>query len=108
MDERMWLPSLSHFLNGNGWSGSEGKLRFEIEAPAEELLTAVLWQDPFTRKYAEELFRQQFEVSEEGLAALADWLVEKAAEVNAAPPRTPEALRTWRDQVKAKEAEAAG
>ena len=101
----MWLPSLSHFLNGNGWSGSEGVLRFEIEKPQDDLITVVLWQDPFTRKYAEELDRAHFPVSDEGRGQMAVWLTQRAAEMNAHPPRTPQELKAWRDQV---QSEAAG
>lgn len=101
MSEPMWLPSLSHFVNGNGWSGGEGVLRFEIEAPKEDLVTVVLWQDPFTRKYAEELERTTFPVTEEGLSALSVWLTQRAGAMNASPPRTAQALQAWRDTVKA-------
>ena len=27
------LPSLSHFLNGNGWLGSAGLMRFQSKSP---------------------------------------------------------------------------
>ncbi|NCB62237.1 MAG: hypothetical protein EOM52_01285 [Clostridia bacterium] len=103
MSELMWLPSLSHFVNGNGWSGGERVLRFQIETPADGKLTVVVWQDPFTRKYAEELDRAEFELTEEGIEAMRAWLLEKAADMNDNPPRTPEELRAWRDQVKEKE-----
>lgn len=103
MTELMWLPTLSHFTNGNGWSGSARVLRFQIEPPADGKLTAVVWQDPFTRKYAEELLRAEFELSDEGIEAMRIWLLEQAAEMNAHPPRTPQELRAWRDNAKAQE-----
>ena len=102
--ELMWLPTLSHFTNGNGWSGSEHIMRFEILSPADDKITAVVWQDPFTRKYAEELGRAEFALSEEGIEAMRTWLLEQAAEMNAHPPRTPQELRDWRDNAKAQEA----
>lgn len=82
------LPTLSHFLNGNGWLGSAGLLRFQIEKPAEGEMTAVLWQGPFSRPYAQELERQTFPVSEEGLTAVLDYLNAKAQAVNETPPFT--------------------
>ena len=80
------LPSLSHFLNGNGWLGSAGLMRFQIEKPQEGEMTAVLWQGPFSRPYAKELERQTFPVTEEGLTALTEYLNAKAAQINEAPP----------------------
>lgn len=82
------LPSLSHFLNGNGWLGSAGLMRFQLEKPREGEMTAVLWQGPFSRPYAKELERQTFPVTEEGLTALTEYLNAKAAQINEAPPFT--------------------
>lgn len=82
------LPTLSHFQNGNGWLGSAGVLRFQIEKPIEGEMTAVLWQGPFSRPYAQEIERQTFPVSEEGLTAVLDYLNAKAQAVNEAPPFT--------------------
>ena len=82
------LPSLSHFLNGNGWLGSAGLMRFQIEKPQEDEMTAVLRQGPFSRPYAKELERQTFPVTEEGLTALTEYLNAKAAQINEAPPFT--------------------
>lgn len=82
------LPSLSHFLNGNGWLGSAGLLRFQIEKPAEGEMTAVLWQGPFSRPYAQEIEQQTFPVTEDGLTAVTEYLNAKAAQVNEVPPFT--------------------
>lgn len=82
------LPTLSHFQNGNGWLGSSGLMRFQIEKPAEGEMTAVLWQGPFSRPYAQELERQTFPVTEEGLTAVTEYLNAKAQAVNEAPPFT--------------------
>lgn len=84
------LPSLSHFLNGNGWLGSAGLMRFQIEKPADGEMTAVLWQGPFSRPYAQEIERQAFPVSDEGLAAVLDYLNAKAQALNETPPFTEE------------------
>lgn len=82
------LPTLGHFLNGNGWLGSAGLLRFQIEKPQEGEMTAVLWQGPFSRPYAQELERQTFPVTEEGLVAVTQYLNGKAQAVNETPPFT--------------------
>lgn len=88
MEKPISLPTLGHFLNGNGWLGSAGLLRFQIEKPQEGEMTAVLWQGPFSRPYAQELERQTFPVTEEGLTAVTDYLNAKAQTVNEAPPFT--------------------
>lgn len=88
MGKPISLPTLSHFQNGNGWLGSAGVLRFQIEKPAEGEMTAVLWQGPFSRPYAQEIERQTFPVSEEGLTAVLDYLNAKAQAVNETPPFT--------------------
>ena len=41
MEKKLWLPTLSHFQNDNGWSGSSGVLCYEIEKPKEETMTVV-------------------------------------------------------------------
>lgn len=84
------LPTLGYFKNGNGWLGSAGLLRFQIEKPDEAgNVTAVLWQGPFSRPYAQEIGRETFPLDEAGLAALADFLTAKAGELETAPPFTP-------------------
>ena len=98
------LLSLSHFLNGNGWLGSAGLMRFQIEKPADGEMTAVLWQGPFSRPYAQEIERQAFPVSEEGLAAVLDYLNAKAQAVNETPPFTEEETMAHYRAKKAEEA----
>ncbi len=80
------LPTMSHFENGNGWLGSAGALRFQIETPAEGQMTVVLWQGPFSRPYAQEWKRESFPVSQEGRTALLEYLNAQAAEMEEAPP----------------------
>ena len=98
------LLSLSHFLNGNGWLGSAGLMRFQIEKPADGEMTAVLWQGPFSRPYAQEIERQAFPVSEEGLAAVLDYLNAKAQALNETPPFTEEETMAHYRAKKAEEA----
>lgn len=94
------LPSLSHFLNKNGWLGSAGALRFQIETPValrekddrgnkipleQQELTAqvVLWQGPWSRPYAQEIGRETFPVTEAGRTALLEYLNSQAAQMEA-------------------------
>ena len=100
------LPALSHFLNNNGWLGSAGLLRFQIEKPQDGEMTAVLWQGPFSRPYAQEIERQAFPVSAEGLAAVTEYLNTKAAQIEARPPFTPEETTAFYQAKKAEEAAA--
>ena len=95
MEKELWLPTLSHFQNDNGWSGSSGVLCYEIEKPKEETMTVVLWYGPFCRQYAEEMERRQFPVTEDGIEAMRAWLMERAAVMNAAPERTPADTLAW-------------
>ncbi len=84
------LPTLSHFLNGNGWLGSAGLLRFQIEKPEEEQMTVVLWQGPYSRPYAQVFTQETFPVTEEGRTALLDYLNGKAQEMEDTPVFSPE------------------
>lgn len=95
MEKELWLPTLSHFQNDNGWSGSSGVLCYEIEKPKEETMTVVLWYGPFCRQYAEEMERRQYPVTEDGIEAMRAWLMERAAAMNAAPERTPADTLAW-------------
>ena len=99
MNQEFYLPGLSHFSNGNGWSGSRGLLCYEIEKPQEDRLLTVVWQGPFARKYAQMEGEASFEVTEEGVAALRTWLLEQAEAMNAHPPRTPEECRAYDEKI---------
>ncbi len=93
------LPTLGYFKNGNGYLGSAGLLRYQLEnsTPKREAdrvegqvyeLTAVLWQGPFSRPYAQEIGREAFPITEDGLTALTAFLDAQAQSVNDAPPFT--------------------
>lgn len=98
------LPTLSHFQNSNGWLGSAGLLRFQIEKPEEERMTVVLWQGPYSRPYAQAYAEETFPVTEEGRTALLAYLDGKAREMEAQPVFSPE--ETDRVYWEKKEAEA--
>lgn len=109
------LPTLGYFKNGNGYLGSAGLLRFQLEnsTPPKESdrvegqvydLTAVLWQGPFSRPYAQEIGRETFPIHAEGLTALLDYLNAQAQSVNAAPPFTAQETDAFYQEKKAEEA----
>lgn len=97
------LPTLGYFKNGNGWLGSAGLLRFQVEKPVDDQFTVVLWQGPFSRPYAQELGRETFPVTAEGRDALADFLTQKAAEIKDHLPFTPAETTAYYQQRKEEE-----
>lgn len=97
------LPTLGYFKNGNGYLGSAGLLRFQIEKPREGRARVVLWQGPFSRPYAQEFGQESFDIDEPGLAALADYLTRQAEAVNAEPPYTEAETTAFYQERKAQE-----
>ena len=108
MEQEFYLPVLSHFENDNGWSGSRGLLCYEIEKPREGTMHVVIWQGPFCRSYARQEGEADFPVSEEGVAALRAWLLERADAKNAHPPRTAEECRAYYEAQSGQSAESEG
>lgn len=103
--EPIKLPTLGYFKNGNGWLGSAGLMRFQIEKPDENgQVTVVLWQGPFSRPYAQETGRETFPLDEPGLTALQNFLAAKAQEMAQNPPFTPEETSAFYQAKKAEEA----
>lgn len=101
--DTLQLPTLGYFQNGNGWLGSLGLLRFQIEKPADGRTTVVLWQGPFSRPYAQETGRADFPLTEEGLDDLKAFLVQQAREMTGHPPFTPEETTAYYQAKKAEE-----
>ncbi len=97
------LPTFNYFKNGNGWLGSAGLLRFQIEKPANEAMTVVLWQGPFSRPYAQETGRESFPLSEDGLEALKAFLADKAQAMADQPAFTPAETTAYYQEKKAQE-----
>ena len=108
MEQEFYLPVLSHFENDNGWSGSRGLLCYEIEKPREGTMHVVIWQGPFCRSYARQEGEADFPVSEEGVAALRAWLLERADAMNAQPPRTAEECRAYYEAQSGQSTESEG
>ncbi len=97
------LPTLGYFKNGNGWLGSSGLLRFQIEKPQDQAVEVVLWQGPFSRPYAQELSRRSFPLTDEGLNALLGHLSSKAREMEEHPPFTSVQTTAYYQEKKAQE-----
>ena len=68
----------------------------------------VIWQGPFCRSYARQEGEADFPVSEEGVAALRAWLLERADAMNAQPPRTAEECRAYYEAQSGQSAESEG
>lgn len=110
------LPTRGHFVNGNGWLGSSGLLRFQIETPVEipkegaedkedkdYTVEVVWWQGPFSRPYAQEIGRETFPVTQEGLADLADFLTKTAEKLEENPAFSEEEVFAFYRAKKAEE-----
>ncbi len=74
MDE-IYLPTLHAFENGNAFSGSSGPLRFML-TPGGGVIRAELWHGKFCYEKSEMELTQEFEMSDEGIAAIRAWLTE--------------------------------
>ena len=97
------LPTLGYFKNGNGYLGSAGALRFQIERPQEGQMTVALWQGPYSRPYAQELARETFPVDGPGLDALSAYLNAQAQAIAQSPPFSPQELEDYYQSKKAEE-----
>ncbi len=101
--ETIQLPTLGYFQNGNGWLARSALLRFHIEKPVDDAVTVVLWQGPFSRPYAQEIGRETFPVSADGLTALSAFLTQKAGEMKDHPTFTAEETTAYYQAQKAAE-----
>lgn len=101
MDE-FYMPGLSHFENSNGWSGSRGRLCYEIEPPADGTVKATVWYGPFCRKFAQVETAREFPLTNEGREEMTAWLLEQAEEMNAHPQKS---LQDCRDYYEAHKSE---
>ena len=98
------LPTLGYFKNGNGWLGSAGLLRFQIEKPDEDgNVTAVLWQGPFSRPYAQEIGRETFALDDAGLDGLVSFLTRQALALEENPAFTPAETQAYYEDKKQEE-----
>ena len=85
--EELYLPVLSHFQNGNIWTGSDRRLRYRI-VPGESALAAEAWEGPWSYSLSQVEEHVEFPLDESGLAALRDWITRWSAHIKARPPRS--------------------
>ena len=101
--EACFLPVLSHFQNANAWTGSGGRLRYQLVPEGEEI-NAQVWEGPFCLELSTVEEARAFPLSEAGLEDLRSWLAGWEETVNSRPPRSlAETL-----ELRAKAAPAAG
>lgn len=104
--EHFFLPTLSHFENGNGWKSSLGLMRFELAPlPADgkeppRQLHASVWYGPFCQELSRVEAEADFSPDEDGLQKAADWLRALGDEMNRHPRRTWEECLAYRDEAK--------
>ncbi len=85
MEQEIYLPVLHWFAMSNLFTGSCGALRFRakpnvVMATAKEVdfeassITVEFWHGPFCYEKSEMEGKQEFPMSEEGLATMKSWL----------------------------------
>lgn len=89
----MYFPVLSHFVNGNPWSASLGRLRFRVrptvdDTGTEGVLTCEVWEGPWAYEFSEVEETKTFPLTQQGLDALPRYLIQWAEQMEARPKRT--------------------
>ena len=82
MAEEIFIPTLSHWEYGNEWSGERGRARYLI-TPSEGQMNVEMWLGPMSREFVQPELEQSFPISQEGIEAMKDWLLDSAAQLNA-------------------------
>ncbi|MEG2454919.1 MAG: hypothetical protein RSC08_01600 [Oscillospiraceae bacterium] len=75
MENTIFLPTLSHFQNGNDFLGSFGTLRFAADKAVDGVIPVSSWYGPLCREKSQIAQTKSFPETEEGLAQLRDWLL---------------------------------
>ncbi len=86
MDE-LFLPVLSHFKNDNVWTASKGRLRYRVTPEGEEFRVEI-WEGPWEHDLSQIETEERFPLSEAGIGEMRQWLLSRAAEMNARPARS--------------------
>ncbi len=73
----LYLPTLSHWIHRNPWTGSIAPYaRYQILPRKEEdIMDAQMWRGPLRYDLSEVVYAQQFPLSEAGIDQLRQWLV---------------------------------
>jgi len=98
--KELFLPAMSHFKNGNGWTAATGALRWKV-TPGQEDLTCEIWREPWCYELSRVEETKTFPLTEEGIRAMGDWVLERAEEMNARPRETLAETIARRDAVAA-------
>lgn len=98
--EELYLPVLSHFQNGNEWSGSGGNLRYRISPDGEQMIAEVC-EGPWCYALSRVEERRVFPMEEERLAEISAWLAGWLEPINARPKKNLEETLRLRDAVAA-------
>ena len=85
--EEVFLPVLSHFQNGNAWTGSGGRLRYRL-VPESVLISAAVWEGPFCYELSAAEEKREFPMTEEGLEEIRTWLLDWGGQINTRPPKS--------------------
>ncbi len=81
MKKELYLPTLSHWEYGNGWSSEWGNARFLV-TPAEGQMNVEMWPGPMSRAFVEPQLTASFPVSDEGIEEMRRWILNGAAQIN--------------------------
>ena len=89
----LFLPVLSHFLNGNPWTASDGRLRYRVvpslaQEEADCILTAQVWEGPWAYEFSQIEEEKIVPLSEAGLKVLRQWLGDWRELIAQRPHRT--------------------
>ena len=79
----LYLPTLTHWLHRNQWTGSLGKAQYYIlPRPDEDIMDAELWLGPLSRPLCVVDVQASFPITDDGVEALRQWLIEQSALIN--------------------------
>lgn len=101
--EELFLPVLSHFQNGNSWTGSGGALRYRM-TPREACIFAEIWEGPWCYEYSRVEESREFPMDEQGIADMGAWISGWAEEMKTRPPKSFVETVQRRDAVEAERA----
>lgn len=103
MELELWMPKLSHFINGNGWTGCMGRMEYEILPPDKGNMAVTVWYGPFHLTYAQMVQQASFPLGTEGVEELYQWLLAQGTEMNQNPQQSQADCLAYYQSCRAKE-----
>lgn len=83
MSHDLYLPSLSHWLHRNQWTGSLGTAQYHIlPRKDEDTMDASVWVGPLNRQLSEISISANFPITDVGIQELGQWLTQQSALIN--------------------------